>query len=286
MSFKTIVNYTTKNDGYKNNGTLTVRGIMIHSTATPGIMAKTFRERFNKANLGKSVHGFIDDQFYVQCLPYNKKAGHCRYSGNNTHIGIEMCEPKNWKTDRAYFEKVYENTVQLTADLCKQFHLTEKDVLSHAEGYKKGIASNHSDVGHWFPYFDKDMDDFRADVRKILEGDVVERTTKKELIKDLQASLNAAYNEALDVDGLIGPKTEAAIKRHLLKYKKGKTLAKGKYVKWVQTRLITKGYGCGVDGADGYYGEKSAIAAKAFQKNQKLTVDGVVGYKTVTALLD
>lgn len=29
--------------------------------------------------------------------------------------------------------------------------LTEKDIISHSEGYELGIASNHGDVMHWFP---------------------------------------------------------------------------------------------------------------------------------------
>ncbi|MEI3416303.1 MAG: peptidoglycan recognition family protein [Christensenellaceae bacterium] len=159
-----IVQYTTQNDGYKKNGTLHVKGIMLHSTATPGILAKEFRDRFDKPGLGKSVHGFIDDVCYVQCLPYDKKAGHCRYSGNDTHIGIELCEPKEWRTDAAYFAKVYANAVQVFSELCREFSLSEADILDHAEGYRRGIASNHSDVGHWFPLFGKSMDTFRADV--------------------------------------------------------------------------------------------------------------------------
>ena len=42
-------------------------------------------------------------------------------------------------------------------------------VLCHAEGHQRGIASNHSDVLHWFPKHGKSMDDFRADVAAELE---------------------------------------------------------------------------------------------------------------------
>ena len=41
--FETVVAYTTKNDGYQKNGSLQVKGLMLHSTATPGIMALEFR---------------------------------------------------------------------------------------------------------------------------------------------------------------------------------------------------------------------------------------------------
>ena len=34
-----------------------------------------------------------------------------------------------------------------------------------------GIASNHADVEHWFARFGATMDDFRKDVRAILDGE-------------------------------------------------------------------------------------------------------------------
>ena len=61
--------------------------------------------------------------------------------------------------------------VELCAYLCKQFGLTEKDIICHSEGYKRGIASNHGDVMHWFPKHGKSMDTFRADVKALLAKD-------------------------------------------------------------------------------------------------------------------
>ena len=43
--------------------------------------------------------------------------------------------------------------------------LTEDNIICHSEGYRKGIASNHGDVMHWFPKHGKSMDTFRADVK-------------------------------------------------------------------------------------------------------------------------
>ena len=69
-----------------------------------------------------------------------------------------------------YFTKVYNNAVQLTAYRIKADGGSVDKVLCHSEGYRKGIASNHADVMHWFPYHGKDMDIFRADVKKVLAG--------------------------------------------------------------------------------------------------------------------
>ncbi len=281
-----IVQYTTKNEGYQKNGTLHVRGLMLHSTATPGILAKEFRDRFDKPGLGKSVHGFIDDTCYVQCLPYDKKAGHCRYSGNDTHIGIELCEPKAWKTDAAYFAKVYANAVQVFSELCRKFSLTEADILDHAEGYRRGIASNHSDVGHWFPLFGKSMDTFRADVGAALRQGTGAAKDGRAGVRELQRTLNKAYAAGLVEDGLFGRRTEAAAQAHLLRYRPEKAWMRGAYVQWVQARLQSRGYALGSSGADGIYGKRTAEAVRQFQKAGKLQADGIVGPKTARALCD
>ena len=44
----------------------------------------------------------------------------------------------------------------------------DKDIICHSEGYKMGIASNHSDVIHWFPKYGESMDIFRAAVKKAI----------------------------------------------------------------------------------------------------------------------
>lgn len=55
-------------------------------------------------------------------------------------------------------------------------------------------------------------------------------------------------------------------------------------VKTAQQRLIAHGYGVGSAGADGWFGEGTLKAVKAFQKDKGLTVDGIVGPATWTAL--
>ena len=107
---------------------------------------------------------------------------HAGGSANNTHIGFEICE--DGLTDAAYFAKVYREAAELCAYLCREFHLTERDIICHSEGHQKGIASNHGDVMHWFPKHGKNMDIFRNDVGKILNGTESEELdmTKEELV--------------------------------------------------------------------------------------------------------
>mgnify|MGYP004664705049 CR=1 FL=1 len=66
------------------------------------------------------------------------------------------------------------------------------------------------------------------------------------------------------------------------------TLQKGskcKSVKALQILLIGNGYSCGSYGADGDFGNATVAAVKQFQKDNSLSVDGIVGTNTWTKLL-
>ena len=91
-------------------------------------------------------------------------------SGNNTHISFEICEDS--RADPVYFAAAYKETVELTAYLCKLHGLSPLEdgvVIDHAEGYARGIASNHGDVGYWLKLHGKSMDDARLDVAYYME---------------------------------------------------------------------------------------------------------------------
>lgn len=60
---------------------------------------------------------------------------------------------------------------------------------------------------------------------------------------------------------------------------------RGKEVKALQLLLIGNGYGCGKSGADGIFGSGTDSAVRAFQKANKLTVDGEAGKNTFSKLM-
>lgn len=173
-------NYMTKNDCYRTGQKIKPIGVMVHSDGCKaGIKANGWYSRWNKPGIEACVHAFIDNKECIEYLPTEKNNCHRGWHGggssNNTHIGFEMCEPTDY-TDSAYFNKVYKNAVEYTAYLLKKHGITtvnDNTVLCHCEGYKKGIATNHGDVMHWFKYHNKTMDDFRNDVRKVLKGSTV-----------------------------------------------------------------------------------------------------------------
>lgn len=177
----------TENACYKTGKTIKVKGIMVHSTGAnnpwlkryvgpdDGKLGKNqYNNHWNTYHPGGKevcVHGFIGKLAdgtvaTYQTLPWNYRGWHAGGSANNTHIGFEICE--DGLADSTYFGKVYQEAVELCVHLCKECGLTEQSIICHSEGYKQGIASNHSDVMHWFPKHGKSMDTFRADVKALL----------------------------------------------------------------------------------------------------------------------
>ncbi|MED1601743.1 N-acetylmuramoyl-L-alanine amidase [Alkalihalophilus marmarensis] len=186
---KLSTKFMTRNDCYKAGRKITPKGIMIHSTATPGVMAATWFSRWNKSyqageiNRQVCVHAFVDDKEAWQYLPWDHRGWHAGGTSNNTHIGIEICEPGgfsysggsnmvgyNVAKNETYFRKAWQNAMDLCVLLCKKYGLTERDIICHSEGSRQGIASNHADVMHWFPKHGESTNTFRAAVKASLNN--------------------------------------------------------------------------------------------------------------------
>lgn len=157
----------TNNPCYKAGKTIAVKGLMLHSVGCPQPSALVFVNNWNKSTYDRAcVHAFIDGNTGViyQCLPWSHRGWHGGGASNNTHIGVEMCEPACIKytsgsnftcsdtaTAKAVVKRTYEAAVELFAFLCKQYNLdplADGVIISHREGYARGIASNHGDPEH------------------------------------------------------------------------------------------------------------------------------------------
>lgn len=190
MNLKKVI--LTENACYKSGKYITPKGIMVHSTGANNPTLKRYVAP-DDGTIGKNQYGNHWNQFHpdghekcvhafigkladgsiatVQTLPWTMLGWHAGGSANNTHIGFEICE--DGLTDKAYFNAVYREAVELCAYLCREYSLTEKNIICHSEGYRLGVASKHGDVEHWFPKHGKTMDDFRADVKKLLDEPTV-----------------------------------------------------------------------------------------------------------------
>nr|WP_305182534.1 N-acetylmuramoyl-L-alanine amidase [uncultured Schaedlerella sp.] len=185
----------TRNPCYAAGRKITVKGLMLHSVGCPQPKASAFINSWNSPTHDTScVHGFIDgnDGTVYQTLPWNHRGWHCgsgnKGSGNNTHIGMEMCEPacirytagsnftcSDMATAKAVAKRTYEAAVELFAMLCKKYSLdplADGVIISHREGHSRGIASNHGDPEHLWAQLDMGytMDGFRKAVKAAMGG--------------------------------------------------------------------------------------------------------------------
>lgn len=182
----------TQNDCYQAGRTIVPKGVMVHSTGAnnpwlrryvapdDGVLGTPSSRHWNQGGTGACVHAFIGKTAaggvaVYQTLPWTMRGWHAgkgsKGSANDTHISFEICE--DGLDDPAYFQAVYQAAVELTVYLCGEYGLdplADGVVICHSEGHARGIASNHADVMHWFPKFGKDMNTFRADVAREMEG--------------------------------------------------------------------------------------------------------------------
>ncbi len=205
-----IKSFITKNDCYKANESKAdsrytefrengPHGLMLHSVGCNQPKASVFVKNWNTANQEKAVHGFIDglNGNCHQTLPWNFRGWHAGGSANNTHIGIEMCEPSCIKyTSGANFtcsnkaeavdvaERTYRSAVEVFAMLCKEYNLdplADGVIISHKEGHARGVASNHGDPEHLWDQLDMGytMDTFRAAVKAKMDETSAEKSTEE-----------------------------------------------------------------------------------------------------------
>lgn len=190
--------YLSKNECMTRGTTMAPKGVMVHSTGANnpyirryvqpdnGKLGKNkYNNDWNRPGVYKCVHAFIgklaDGTVDIcQTMPWNQRGWHAGNgtsgkSANDGYISFEICE--DGLTDCEYFNKVYAKAVELTAYLCNLYGWDPEDdgrVICHSEGYRRGIASQHGDVEHWFPKFGKSMNDFRKDVKDYMSAPKVD----------------------------------------------------------------------------------------------------------------
>ena len=198
---KIIQDFTTISNCYRAGRTITVKGLMLHSVGCnqpdPKVFARLWKD--SKAANDVCCHGVLGtDGTVIQTLPWNRRSWHCASgwngSGNNTHIGVEMTEPStirytggasfvdnNPAATKKFVLGTYKTAVELFAYLCKMYNLNplgDGVIISHSEGYRRGIASGHADVEHIWNKYGLTMNQFRRDVKAAMNGGAINTDTK------------------------------------------------------------------------------------------------------------
>ncbi len=228
------------NTCYKAGRTIAVKGIMVHSTGAnnpnlkryvgpdDGLLGKNqYNNHWNQdkpdgrqicchAFIGKLADGSIAT---YQTLPWNHRGWHGasgpKGSVNDTHIGFEICE--DGLTDASYFNAIYKEAAELCAYLCKEYKLdplADGVIIGHYEGYKRGIASNHGDPGHWFPKHGKSMDTFRAEVKRLLTATSTPAPSEPKKLYRVQIG---AFSVKANADAMLAKAKAAGFKDAFIK---------------------------------------------------------------------
>lgn len=215
---KLVESILTKNPCYTAGRKITVKGLMLHSVGCPQPRASVFVNGWNSVSYDRAcVHGFIDalDGTIYQTLPWNHRGWHAGGAANNTHIGVEMCEPACIKytsgaaftcsdvaTARACATRTYEAAVELFAMLCQKYNLNplaDGVIISHKEGHTRGVASNHGDPDHLWRQLGMSytMDTFRKAVKDKMSGATSEEKPQEVTNTQGTAFLNLSTEDAV-----------------------------------------------------------------------------------------
>ncbi|WP_124064874.1 peptidoglycan recognition family protein [Clostridium sp. E02] len=129
---------------YSRPGTHMVqgKGIVIHYVANPGTTAKqnmnyfaSLKDQTEAHKISASSHFIIGlDGEILQGIPIYEIAYATSKEKNRNTVSIECCHPD--ETGK-FNDKTYASLVKLTAWLCREMKLTEKDVIRHYDATGK-----------------------------------------------------------------------------------------------------------------------------------------------------
>ncbi len=210
--------FAAKNKCYQAGAALVPRGLMLHSIGTPqpsaAVLARYF-DQYQPGGQSVCVHAFAQaDGTVYQTLPWEMRGWHCGGAANNTHIGIEMTEPSAgmaYAEAAAQITGTYRTAVALFAALCETYGLdplADGVIIGHAEGHRRGVASNHADPEYlWRQYgMGFTMDGFRAAVAEAMAGAREEETdmTRYNTVAEMPAWAQAEAQRLVDRGALKG----------------------------------------------------------------------------------
>lgn len=277
---KIVKSIMTKNPCYSKGYSMNPRGLMLHSVGTPQPSAEVFIKNWNSPYFESAcVHGFIDGNSgtVYQTLPWNWHGWHAGGAANDTHIGVEMCEPSSIRyttgasfafrgedeaernaskaAAKAVAKRTYESAVELFAYLCKEFGfdpLKDGVILSHAEGNKRGIATAHADPEHLWRGLGLSytMDGFRKDVKAAMNP-------KRPKYKPKDIARENTYQALYDMN---------IRKSHGTNQQKVGTLKKGAKVKFIYLHRNSTGLWWGKIADNQWVCIKDSFTGKAYFK--------------------
>lgn len=287
--------------------------VVVHETDnwSMGAGAERHAKALYNGNLNGSVHFYVDDIDIYQTLELTDGAyavgdGNGRYGiTNRNSINLEICV----NPDSDYY-KAIENAKWLCAKLLKDRGWGIEHLKRHYDASRKNCPRRIIAEGLW--------DGFKKDVKLMCEStqnskpDISKSETSggNSIIRDgqihcnnftgveipvdgdngpktcsgavmvLQTALNKDYCSGLAIDGIWGPESDKALGKHYV--------CRGEIqymVTAVEILLMLKGYNPRGVECPGIFGVGLESAVGQFQKDYRLTVDGIAGRNTLKSLI-
>ncbi len=142
--------------------------------------------------------------------------------------------------------------------------------------------TGHS-IGAHLHFEVRDKNNNKIDPTNYINSNLFDSNSKDNIVLEWQKVMNKTYNCGIAEDNSYGPDSKANANKYYLLYKF--PTIKNEHVKFIQERLIEKGYSVGESKIDGSYGKETEKAVKEFQKAMGIEEDGYVGEKTTELLL-
>lgn len=195
MAVKVIERLLTRSSCYNSGKKITPNSMQLHTIGTAQDEAEALAQYWDQPNIQACVHYCVDAKTpdtVLHFLPDNYKSWADAGYGNNNSITVELMESDCMRytsganfavSDSAQFKKniltAYNTAVEFFAMKCKEYGWDPTErmanglhrVYSHDEGRQLGLSSGHVDPTHVWGKFGLTMDQFRKDVKKVMEGE-------------------------------------------------------------------------------------------------------------------
>lgn len=258
-SNSSLVSYTKLSPNHSGQRTHSIDRITPHCVVGQATVER-IGEIFARKEKNASCNYGIGRDGRIALIVEEKNRSWCSSSKENDQRAITIEVASASKSPYAFKDEAYAALINLCIDICKRngkskllWFPDKQKTLNYNPEPEEMILSVH----RWFtgkscpgPWMYARM------------GDLAEKVTK------------ALAGEEIDTK----PPNET---NSMVLLRKG---SKGEDVKTMQSMLIACGYNCGKSGADGIFGTNTLAGLKAFQKANRLTVDGIYGPVSKAAL--
>jgi hypothetical protein len=249
-------------------------------------ICRKVRQAHPNAVIGYSSFPIVS---YHRSVPYDVFNKYCDFASPQTYF-----EEMQWSVDKCMIKTLEDHK---NYNLNKPIHPSIQGYRQEQDIYNQFKKYGYKNFGVWsLDHMDSEFEKWIKEINIHGENNIENTETendkesnisyeKSASIKQLQQLFNLygftdenGYN--LKEDGIVGNHTKAAVKKCVFKYG-----ARNEIIRWIQNRLIDKGYILKKYGADGIFGNETLFAVTSFQKNNHLIADGIIGKNTWAKLL-